>query len=342
MTMMTRRWVPAALIAGAGVASMWARGRLPAWVDVRLEVLLPFALTAQADPAPRWLVLWLMPTLALLLYALFRLAPRVAARRVGRRLFRHAPAEVTSAAQVERFGRTYDVIVLGVVLMVVGLHAAMLGAALQEPAAAARIMPAVLGVSLVMMGNVMPRLRPNWVAGLRSRRLLEDPTLWRRTHRVFGAAFVVSGIATICAAAAAPEYGVTVAVVSILASCLIGWLASRRENGPSVRASLRASLLLCAAAGSASAQTTPPEPQVVTPPEAVAESPFTFERDGRTPSRRTHFLRSSRDERRFSPFQPAVNHRRLHIAEHCVFAGEGDFGLIAAPDRYQEWFPTIA
>jgi hypothetical protein len=174
---------------------------------VRFDGLVPFAGTAPPETAARWAILWLIPVLALLVFALFRVAPTATGQRLGRRLFRHAPAEVTSPAQFERFGRTYDGIVLAVILLFVGVHAAMLAAALQAPALAARILPAVLGVCLVMMGNVTPRLRPNWVAGLRSRRLLEDPQLWRRAHRVFGAALVVSGLATIVAALAAPTWG---------------------------------------------------------------------------------------------------------------------------------------
>lgn len=229
MTRIDRKWLPAVLIAVAGLASVAAYGLLPAQVDLPFGGLLPFTVEPEG-PAPRWLALSLMPVLALVVFALFRLAPTAAGDRLGRRMFRHAPAEVSSRAQFERFGRTYDAIVLGVVLLFIGMHAAVLAAAFQAPDLAARIVPAVLGASLVLMGNVMPRLRPNWVAGLRSRRLLEDPQLWRSTHRVFGAAFVVSGIVTIATAAAAPEYGVLVGIVSLLASCVIGYVASTREG----------------------------------------------------------------------------------------------------------------
>jgi hypothetical protein len=237
MTRIDRKWLPAALIALAGLASVAAYGRLPALVDLRFGGLLPFAVEAEG-PAPRWLVLSGMPVLALVMFALFRLAPTAAGERVGRRMFRHAPNDVSSRAQFERFGRTYDAIVLGVVMLLVGGHAAVLAAAFQAPDLAARLVPAVFGASLVLMGNVMPRLRPNWVAGLRSRRVLADPQLWRSTHRVFGAAFVVSGIVTIATAAAAPEYGLLVGIVSVLASCVIGYVASTRERGASPRATL--------------------------------------------------------------------------------------------------------
>lgn len=231
MPSVDRKWLPPALIAAACVASVATYGWLPEMIELRFEGLLPFEVRPVPGAAPRWLVLCLMPALALLMWVAFRWARTDAGQQVARRMFRHAPAEVTSPGQFERFGKTYETIVLGVVLLLLGLHAAVLAAALQAPALASRIVPAVLGGCLVLMGNVMPRLRPNWVAGIRTRRTLEDPQLWRRTHRAFGAAFVVSGLATIVAAVAAPRYGVLVGIASLALSCLIGFVVSTRRNG---------------------------------------------------------------------------------------------------------------
>jgi uncharacterized membrane protein len=80
------------------------------------------------------------------------------------------------------------------------------------------------------MGNVMPRLRPNWIAGLRSKRLLEDPQLWRSTHRTFGAALVGSGIVTVVAAMIVPRYGLLVGIGLLLASLVVGAVASVRKR----------------------------------------------------------------------------------------------------------------
>jgi hypothetical protein len=199
-------------------------------VSLPFEGLLPLRATTPADLAPRALAVSLMPALALVLWVGFRLAPTTAGQRIGRRLFRHAPEAVTSPEQFERFGKTYDAIVVAVLGLVVGLHAAILAAAMQMPGLAARLVPAVLGGSLVVIGNVMPRLRPNWVAGLRSKRLLEDPQLWRSTHRIFGAALVGSGIVTVVAAVIVPRYGLLVGIGLLLASLLIGAVASVRKR----------------------------------------------------------------------------------------------------------------
>jgi hypothetical protein len=229
MPSVDRKWLPLVLIALAAVASLVTYGRLPAMMDLRLDGMLPVDVSETADPVPRWLALSLMPALALILWAAFRAAPTAAGQRVGRRLFRRAPDAVTSPEQFERFGKAYDAIVLGVVLLLLGVHAAILAAALGQPGLASRIVPAVLGACLILMGNVMPRLRPNWVAGVRTTRTLEDPQLWRTTHRAFGTAFVVSGFLTMIVALAAPRYGLLTGIASLVVSCVVGLVASTRQ-----------------------------------------------------------------------------------------------------------------
>jgi uncharacterized protein len=284
MPSIDRKWISPALIAVAVLASVAAYGRVPALIDLRFEALLPFAMTRPPGPAPRSVALFLIPALALVIWAAFRLAATAAGQRLARHLFPHAPAEVTSPGQFERFGKTYDTIVLGVVVLLLGLHAAVLAAALDAPSIATRLVPAALGGSLVLMGNVMPRLRPNWVAGLRTRRLLEDPQLWRTTHRVFGAAFVVSGLLTILVAGVAPRYGLLVGVVSLLVSLVIGAVASTRQSGTVTHAALVAVGLLCGAASGISAQMPQgaASPIELSAPAGVAEAPFTFVRGGLT------------------------------------------------------------
>ena len=225
MPSVDRRWIPLVLIGLAAVASLLAYGSLPPTVELRLDALLPFD-TSEADLVPRWLALSLIPTIALVVWAGFRAAPTATGQRLGRLLLRRAPDEVTSPDQFARFAKTYDAIVLAVVMLLLGVHAAIIAGALGYTDLAVRLVPGIMGASLILMGNVMPRLRPNWVAGVRTRRTLEDPRLWRTTHRAFGTAFVVAGILTIIAALVAPRYGLATGIASLLLSCIVGLVAS--------------------------------------------------------------------------------------------------------------------
>src|SRR5687768_12057634 len=225
-----RRWLPPALIAVAGIASIAAYGRIPEMIPLRFDGVLPFEAIDSGSLAPRWITLSLMPALALIMWIAFRLAPTATGQRLGRRLFRNAPEAVTAPEQFARFGNTYDTIVLCVVVLLLGVHAAVLAEALKAGSVAARIIPAVLGGCFLVMGNVMPRLRPNWVAGVRTKRTLEDPQLWRTTHRAFGTAFVVSGVLTVIVGLAAPRYGLVTGIASLLLSCIVGFVVSTRAG----------------------------------------------------------------------------------------------------------------
>lgn len=223
-----RKWMPLLLVAAAGAASALVYDRVPPTMSLDLTGLLPFEVSSPDRSLNRGVALFLMPAVMLVMWAAFRAVPTRAGERIGRRLFRNAPAAVTATEQFERFGTTFDTIVLGIVLILSGAHAAILLAAIGYPAAATRVIPLALGASLVLMGNVMPRLRPNWVAGLRTAKALEDPQLWRRLHVVFGRAFVVAGLLTIIVGFLAPKYALMMALAGVAASCVAGFIASSR------------------------------------------------------------------------------------------------------------------
>lgn len=277
MANVARRWFPLVLIVLAASASIAFYDRVPPLVELRLDGVLPFASSEPERPVAREFALFLIPALTLVIWGGFRVAPTGAGARFGRRLFRNAPDEVTSPEQFARFDATYDTIVLGVVLLLLGLHAAFLAAALHYTSLAIRIIPIVVGASLVLMGNVVPRLRPNWVAGLRTRRLLENPQLWREAHRVYGTAFVVTGLVTIVVGVIAPNYGLVTGILAALLSSIVGFVASVRSSR---RATTAAVLLGISLGGAdvASAQASP-SPASVRPPATVAETTFTFSRD---------------------------------------------------------------
>jgi hypothetical protein len=237
-----RKWIAPVVIVAAFAASAIAYTRLPSLVTLPAEALLPFDVPDNAEPAPRWLAAFLVPITSVLIWLGFRFAPTDRAQRVGRWFFRNAPPEATSAEQFERFGKTYETIVLGVVALILGVHAGLLTAVFQRPVAAARVIGVTLALFMILVGNVMPRLRANWVAGVRTKRLLADPDLWRTTHRVFGAALVLSGLVTLIVTAVAPAFALLIGAALILVSCIVAFAATMRgvPKAPTLVAALAA------------------------------------------------------------------------------------------------------
>jgi hypothetical protein len=212
-----RKWFPVALIVAVAVGSGVAYGRLPAETTLPVEWLLPVSVENQ-DVAPRWFAAFLLPVVAFVVWLGFQLGRARVGLRFARLLFPNAPEAATSAESFEQFRATYDTIALGIVALILGIHTGLLVAALGAPQAAARIVTVILGGSMILMGNVMPRLRPNLIAGLRTQQTLNDPRTWRSAHRAFGVALVISGIVTVLVGLSAPTYGFVTGIVLTLAS----------------------------------------------------------------------------------------------------------------------------
>jgi uncharacterized membrane protein len=82
------------------------------------------------------------------------------------------------------------------VLFMVGLHGLVLVSLLGFPTSGFpvhRLAVALFGLLLVGIGNVLPRVRPNTVIGIRTRHLLENPVAWARVHRMAGYFLVALG-----------------------------------------------------------------------------------------------------------------------------------------------------
>jgi hypothetical protein len=98
--------------------------------------------------------------------------------------------------------RIFDAIVFRVILFVVGLHALLLMAltgGFRPDGSAARSALTLFGLTIVGVGNLLPRTRPNLEIGVRTRRTLSDRAAWMQTHRMLGYATVVFGLLMVVA-----------------------------------------------------------------------------------------------------------------------------------------------
>jgi uncharacterized membrane protein len=133
---------------------------------------------------------------------------------------------------------------------------------------------------MVVVGNVMPRLRPNWVAGVRVTRTLADPDLWRTTHRAFGAALVGSGVLTLVVALGAPRYSLVTGMALLVVSCVVAFVTTMRGSATKAPA-IVVGLAVLLGAGSSQGQATGPRPPApVVAASSVVEEAMKFEREG--------------------------------------------------------------
>jgi len=144
-------------------------------------------------PLARPMAAFLLPTAALVTYAMLR------------RLIARHPVEGVDSLDVLA---TYDAMMLRLILFLIGVHAIVLVGLvglLPHRTWAARIVPALLGLAMIGIGNLLPRTRPNLAIGIRTRRTLSDRALWAQTHRIAGYTLVAGGFVVVVAALAAPR-----------------------------------------------------------------------------------------------------------------------------------------
>jgi uncharacterized membrane protein len=136
---------------------------------------------------------WLLPTAAAVTDALLR-----------RLAIRHAVDDSPAGGVLA----IYDAIMWRFTLFVVGVHATvligLLGMLRGRPWAG-QIVPVMLGLTMIGIGNLLPRLRPNVAIGIRTRRTLSDRGRWAGTHRTAGYVVVACGAVIVGAAIALPR-----------------------------------------------------------------------------------------------------------------------------------------
>ena len=118
-------------------------------------------------------------------------------------------------------------ILFWIVAFLTGVHAIVLAVMTgHEPAWPwpQRGVTLLLGITLIAVGNLLPRTRPNLALGIRTARTLTDRRLWILTHRLTGYIAVVSGVITIIS-------GVVLSGTSVAAAPLLSPLAGALVAG---------------------------------------------------------------------------------------------------------------
>jgi uncharacterized membrane protein len=115
------------------------------------------------------------------------------------------PVDETSAVNVLA---VYDAIMLRFMVFVVGVHATVLAGLLGRLRGqewAAQIVPLMLGLTMISIGNLLPRTRPNLAIGIRTRLTLSHRALWMRVHRGAGYMVVACGAVIVLSAITLPR-----------------------------------------------------------------------------------------------------------------------------------------
>jgi uncharacterized membrane protein len=125
-----------------------------------------------------------LPLLSFFIYSLLSALPQIMPRREN----------------YERFSDTYWTIITVIIAFMAVTHVVVLGLALGWPIDVPTFVLLGVGAMFVIMGNLMPRVKSNWMLGIRTPWTLDSENVWRETHRLGGRPMVVAGIVTMVAA----------------------------------------------------------------------------------------------------------------------------------------------
>ena len=131
---------------------------------------------------------------------------------------------------------TFNAIIAAILFLLLGIHGFVLLALTTDlhrdvVQIAARGVPIMFGLTLIAIGNLLPRLRPNLVIGIRTARTLTDRSAWARTNRTAGYTAVFAG-ASFVLAGFLPELPVmgfaTIAALGVMTA--LAWNAWRSRH----------------------------------------------------------------------------------------------------------------
>ena len=186
-------------------------------ISAVVYILLPaeaptaFALPIELDwRTARILVVFFLPTAAACLSALHR----------------HVASSDPFRANYARFRQTYDLILNAAVVFIMVLHLTLLAALLGGSRWIGHLPSVTMGLLFVIVGNVLPRLRPNLVVGIRTPWTLASERVWTRIHRIGGCAGVGLGLMVLVLEFLAPRYLARVMAIAVSLTAIAIVLAS--------------------------------------------------------------------------------------------------------------------
>ncbi|NOY57164.1 MAG: DUF1648 domain-containing protein [Actinobacteria bacterium] len=162
------------IVAAMFALSLWASGRLPAGAQIPVH----FGPDGTPDRyGGRFEGLYLMPLVTMGVAALFAVLPRIEPRRTN----------------LLQSGKAFLAIWAVLLLFLGGIHAAIVFTAVGRTVNVSFIAFGLVGVMFVVIGNFLPKVKSNFLMGVRTPWTLTSDLSWNKTHRLAGKLFMAVG-----------------------------------------------------------------------------------------------------------------------------------------------------
>ncbi|HEV8402642.1 MAG TPA: SdpI family protein [Candidatus Limnocylindrales bacterium] len=171
-----------------------------AWLQLPADAQVPIHWGIDGTPnayAGKTVGLFLIPLITVGIAALFWAIPVIEPRRVN----------------IEKSGKAYGAMWLGTVVLLAVIDLAVTAAALGATFDLTLVVFVGVGVLFIVIGNYLPKVRSNYLVGIRTPWTLTSDLAWDRTHRVGGRLFVIEGVVFIIVGLVQPRRDVLVALL---------------------------------------------------------------------------------------------------------------------------------
>jgi len=198
--------------------SLWASGRLPAGAQIPVH----FGPDGTPDRyGGRFEGLYLMPLVAMGIALLFAVLPRIEPRRTN----------------LLQSGKAFLAIWAVLLLFLGGIHASIVFTAVGWKVNVSFIAFGLVAVMYLVIGNFLPKVRSNFLMGVRTPWTLTSELSWNKTHRLAGTLFMVLGALMLVGAFVRPSVmlwlviggPIAITVISVLYSYFV-WRSDPRKS----------------------------------------------------------------------------------------------------------------
>jgi uncharacterized membrane protein len=149
-------------------------------------------------------------------------------------LLRFIPAMDPKKENFAQFGKVYSIIRVAVTLLMAVIHVAILGTVLGFTIDMGLAVSLGVGSLLIVLGNFMGKIRPNWFVGVRTPWTLSSKKSWVKTHRMSGWLFILMGLAVVATGLTQSKYALGIMLALVLGGSLwaviYSWLVWRGDT----------------------------------------------------------------------------------------------------------------
>jgi uncharacterized membrane protein len=205
-----------------GMLALMIVGGAASWSRTPEAIPVHWNLQGQVDRyGGRFEGMVLLPIIAIVLYLLLLFMPLLDPRR----------------SSYTAFAGAYAAIRGGILVVLAGVYAVTLAPTWGLVVDVALAVSTLVGALLVLIGGVLPRVKPNWFVGIRTPWTLSSEESWRRTHALGRPVFAVMGACVIITGLTRAEWAFLMLMAAIVvgAALLIGYsyMGSRADrNAP--------------------------------------------------------------------------------------------------------------